>query len=292
MDIKELKSKIENKSIGQEGMIFVSKNTFIPRQYISEIAKIYDKTVEYVDSYIKLFPSKSMFSIDNDNSIFVFITDELQEKVDLDNFCYIICNKCKNKDAIVIPNLESWHMLDYAISNSSSNLDKEKLREVVSACNGDMYLLDNEISKYNIFESNQKYIFNSLYDNNQLVKSYKETIFDFTNAILDKDISKICYFYINLDKYNFDAMALVSILYTQIRNIILVGFNNNPTEANTGLSSKQIYWIRKNLYKYNRDQLLRLFLFISSADMYLKEGILSSKQLFDFVVINFLQELL
>ena len=292
MDIKELKSKIENKSIGQEGMIFVSKNTFIPRQYISEIAKIYDKTVEYVDSYIKLFPSKSMFSIDNDNSIFVFITDELQEKVDLDNFCYIICNKCKNKDAIVIPNLESWHMLDYAISNSSSNLDKEKLREVVSACNGDMYLLDNEISKYNIFESNQKYIFNSLYDNNQLVKSYKETIFDFTNALLDKDISKICYFYINLDKYNFDAMALVSILYTQIRNIILVGFNNNPTEANTGLSSKQIYWIRKNLYKYNRDQLLRLFLFISSADMYLKEGILSSKQLFDFVVINFLQELL
>ena len=292
MDIKELKLQIENGSIGSSGIIFVSKDTYVPKQYIYRIASLYNKDVEYVQSSSRLVKSNSLFSFNDRNNILVFITDRLDTEIILDEFSYIICNKCKNKDAISVPNLENWQILDYAISNSSSNIDRNKIKTLVDACNNDMYLLDNEINKYNIFTSNQNNIFNSLNDNFQFVKSFNESIFDFTNSILDKDLSKIVYFYNNLDKYNFDIMAIISIMYTQIRNIIVVGFNSNPTEENTGLSSKQIYWIRKNLYKYNRDQLIRLFTFISDVDYLIKDGLLSNKQALDYIIITFLQELL
>ena len=45
MTIQELKKQIEDKSITGTGIIFVSDNTFIPKQYIKEISNIENKPI-------------------------------------------------------------------------------------------------------------------------------------------------------------------------------------------------------------------------------------------------------
>lgn len=289
MDIKELKKSIENKTVLSDGLIFKSKSIFIPIQYINNIANLYNKDVEYVDSLNRVIKINSIFGEIERYTCCVFITDKLDHTVELDDLCFIICKECNNNDYIDVPKIERWQEIDYAVSNSSKNISYDLICDIVDSCNDDLYLLDNEISKYNIFSlSNQKQIFNSLFENNQIIRSYKETIFDFVNAILDKDIEKVSNIYSNLDKYGIDPMALIAIIKKQLTNIILVGFNKNPTEENTGLTTKQIYWIKKNLYKYNSTNLVNSFNFICNVDELLMKGILSSKQLLDYVVVNLL----
>lgn len=69
----------------------------------------------------------------------------------------------------------------------------------------------------------------------------------------------------------------------------MVGFNKNPTEENTGLSSKQIYWIRKNLGKYDSNYILKSFQFICESEKLLKEGTITNNQLVDYIVVNLLR---
>lgn len=289
MTINNLKERIESKSIGAEGIIFKAPDVFVPNQYIREIASIHSRDVKYVDSINGVKKSYNMFGKIDDGTARVFVTDRVSEYVELDDFCYIVCKNCENNSFVSVPKIEDWHALDYAITNSSEQIDRKYLLELVEACNSDMHLLDNEISKYNIFnENDQASVLKSLRKGNQIVASYNETIFDFVNAILDKNLSTIVDIYSNLDKYDIEAMAVVATIRKNLKNIILVGFNKNPTEASTGLSSKQIYWIKKNMGKYSAQRLIDDFIFICSVEDLLKNGILSSDQLLDYMLVRLL----
>lgn len=287
MDINELKTKLENGSISSDGIIFKCKDTYIPNQYIKKISEIYNRDILYVDDIDLVTHKTNIFNFEN-SYISIFYTDKINDKICLNKFCYIICASCKNNDYVDVPKLEEWQMIDYAITNSSKSIDQNRLINLVKACN-DMYLLDNEISKYNIFgQSDQKNIINSLDKYDQLVTSYENNIFDFTNALLDKDIEKVNLMCSNLEKYDLDPMAIISIVRKQLKNIITVAFNRDPTEYNTGLSSKQIYWIKKNLSKYSPNSIIENYNFICDADKYLKKGLLNNSQLFDFIIVNLL----
>lgn len=289
MNIKDVKLSIENGSVGSEGLIFKSSDTYIPIQYIREISKIFSKDIKYVDELNQVVKSNSIFGNIEDENILIYICDSLDINVDVNDFCYIICKSCKNNEFIDVPKIESWQELDYAVTNSYKDIPVNRLKDLVESCNNNMFLLENELSKFTIFsKSDQLQIFNSLDKSNQLKRSYSDTIFDFTNAILDKNIDKVVDIYSNLENYDIDPMAVISIIRKQIRNIVVVGFSKNPTEENTGLSSKQIYWIRKNLYKYDGTDLINKFSFINEADLLLKKGTLTSKQLLDYVIVKLL----
>ena len=289
MNIKDVKLSIENGSIESEGLIFRSSDTYIPIQYVKEISKIFSKDIKYVDELNQVVKSNSIFGSIEDENILIYICDSLDINVNVNDFCYIICKLCKNNEFIDVPKIESWQELDYAVTNSYKDIPVNKLKDLVESCNNNMFLLDNELSKFTIFSKyDQLQIFNSLDKSNQLKRSYSDTIFDFTNAILDKNIDKVVDIYSNLENYDIDPMAVISIIRKQIRNIVVVGFSKNPTEENTGLSSKQIYWIRKNLYKYDGTDLINKFSFINEADLLLKKGTLTSKQLLDYVIVKLL----
>lgn len=289
MNIKDIKTKIEDGTISSEGLIFESEDTYIPMQYIKSISKLYNKDIEYALDLSRVEKTNSIFEYLYADCIVVYICDDLKNKININDFCYIICKSCKNNDFISVPKIESWQELDYAITNSSSDISSDELADLVSACEHNMFLLDNELSKFNIFgKAEQLQIFKSLVTFNQLSKSYTSTIFDFTNAILDRNIDRVLSIYLDLDHYNIDVMAVISIIKKQLRNIISVGFSKNPTEESTGLSSKQIYWIRKNLNKYTSEYIIKSYAFICDTDKLLKRGVLSSSQLLDYVLVNLL----
>ena len=115
----------------------------------------------------------------------------------------------------ILPSIISifFIIIDYVITNSSQSISKDDLEYLSKCCSKSMYLVDNEISKYNIFSSSdQKNIFSNLKASNQFTNLYNKTIFDFTNALLDRDINKIIEFYRDLDKYDFDSIPIISIM--------------------------------------------------------------------------------
>ena len=289
VNLKELKTRIEDGSVSNDGIIFKSKDTFVPMQYINRIATLFNKEVLFVNSIDAISKSTDLFGYDSSNQyLSVLIIDTLDVTVNIDYFCYIICSKCKNNDFVEIPNLDTWQMVDYAVSNSSKQVDFSKLEELVDSC-GDMYCLDNELSKFTIFnKSEQSIVLDTLIKSNQIKRSYSSTIFDFTNAVLDKDMAKVRSIYLDISNYDIDPIAVVSIIRKQLRNIVVVGFSKNPTEENTGLSSKQIYWIRRNLNKYTSEYIIKAYTFMCDVDQLLKKGLLSSNQLLDYILVNLL----
>ena len=201
----------------------------------------------------------------------------------------MICSKYGGSNCVKVPKIEPWHLIDYAVTNSSKDIKSKVLEELVSACNNDPYKLDNELSKFTIFEDKyQKDLYNNLYESNQLSRNFEGTIFDFTTALLERDITTLVKFYSDLQNYDIEPLGVVTIIYKQLKNIIMVGFNKNPTEQNTGLSSKQIYWIKKNLSKYSSGSIVKSFQFICEAEKLLKEGTITNNQLLDYVVVNLL----
>lgn len=289
MTIQELKKQIEDKSIGGAGIVFVSDNTFIPKQYITEISKLTGKAIHYVDTVEQLKETKSLFGVVKSNDINVYITDSIDQEITPKEYSYAICSKYGGKNGVKVPPLEPWHLVDYAVTNSSKSIGSKTLEELVKACGNDPYKLDNELSKFIIFEDKyQKDLYNNLYESNQLSRNFEGTIFDFTTALLEKDVTTLIKFYSDIQNYDIEPLGVVTIIYKQLRNIIMVGFNKNPTAKNTGLSEKQIYWIKKNLGKYNSSLIVRYFQFICEAEKLLKEGTITNNQLLDYVVVNLL----
>lgn len=290
MKAAEYKSKIENKDIPEQGQIFVSPSYYVPKQWINEIASILGKEIVYVSSASEIRKVSSLFGKQFYSNIKVYINDSFNEDFELGDFCYVICKKSSNPSAIEIQKLERWQLLDYASFNSSSFIPKEYLEDLVDSVNLDVNKLALEIDKYSIFDDPkiQASIFERLYKDGQLARSYTGTIFDFTEALLNKDIDTLLKFYRDLEHYDIEPLGVVTIIYKKLKNLILVGFNKNPTEENTGLSSKQIYWIKKNLNRYKSDYILKSFQFICEAEKSLKEGTITNNQLLDYVVVNLL----
>lgn len=288
MTIQEFKSEIENKSIGKQGYILCSDNTFVAHQYIDEIASIYNLPIEYMHDIIEIKPRSGLFSSDDATSIKVYVTTKVSEDIELADLCYIVCTSC-SVDCIQIPKIEPWHLEDFLKTNSAKNIPESYLSDLVKACKNDPWAVVSEFDKYSIFpESEQKFIFDSLRDNNQIRRTYDEDIFQFTNALLDKNLNILNKFYIDLKEYDIEPLGVVTILYRQLRKLILIGFNSNPTEENTGIPSKQIYAIKKNLYKYASKYILEAFQTVSEAEKLLKEGALSNNQLLDYIVVSLL----
>ena len=117
MTIQELKKQIEDKSIGGAGIVFVSDNTFIPKQYITEISKLTGKPIHYVDTVEQLKDTKSLFGVVKSNNINVYITDSIDEEITPKEYSYAICSKYGGKNGVKVPSLEPWHLVDYAVTN-------------------------------------------------------------------------------------------------------------------------------------------------------------------------------
>lgn len=286
MTLKDLKELINNQTAYKDGIIFEG-DLFIAKQYIEAIAKINQKPISYTQNIQEVKKVRSLFGEIETPKSLVYVTDKLTSLIEIKPYCYIICKSYVGNNKIDITKLQEWHVIDYLTSNSK--VDPIKLKALAKACNYDLFLLDNELSKFKIFNTSvQSSVYNRLYEDGQLTKSYEETIFDFTNALLNKDKNLLIKFYTNLSNYDVEPLGVVTIIYKQLRNIILVGFNKNATEENTGLSSKQIYYIKKNLNKFDSNYIIKSFQFICEVEKLLKEGVITNNQLLDYVVINLL----
>lgn len=300
LDIEVFKKSIEDKTVSIDFVIFrYTDNSFLPYQYLHEISRILNLEINYVDSLESITKSNSFFDIDDSNistHLNVLSVKELTIPIGFRPQVpsIIICNKI-DKDTekqfedkiLVFPKIEDWQIKDYVYS-IAEGIDEKKLDNLIAICKNDIFRIDSELSKIKLFGINErKFVFDKFIDDGIFSDLSSHTIFDFTNAILKKDIKALTMLYKEIENIDCEPLGVVSTLYKSLKNIIAIQFLSNATPESTGLQANRFWAIKKNNCGfYTKEQLMLFFDMLVDIDRKLKSGELDSNIIIDYVVCH------
>ena len=306
MELNILKECITNKSLTDDFFIFKINlgkddgSDFLANQYVKEISNLLSCTkIEYIDSLDSFVsPYNNMFNInpEGDNSLKVYKCDSLDiidTKLNFSHKLIIITGKISDDarstysyNIVEMPKLESWMVKDYAIAYGKG-IDKEDIEYLCTVCDYNIYRIANELDKLKNFGLGQrKYFFKQMRSEGAFDDLTQFNIFNFTNALQARDLKSIKD--ILSSTLDIEPISLLSILYQNFRKMIMVWLDNNPTQESTGLKSNQIWAIRNIPRNYNKDQLIKIFKFLTSLDSELKQGNLPNNYLTDYIICKIL----
>lgn len=295
MEIKELKSQIEQKTLSDDFMIWQLEDyssSVIAKQYYHKIAEFKNLNIKLINDFSEI---GSEGFIEDDN-LYIYKTDKLDNFTQHNNLI-IICNKTNYKDKIKIPKLEPWQFVDY-LQYKLPGMNKSDLEwlitqyEVTDSRVKEIRYerLENDLDKIAIFEpALQDSIFNELYTSGEYSTISNLTIFDLTEALIKRD-SKLALEVMKVFDF-IDSQPhvwLLSILLNNFRNIIGVQIGNNKAEE-LGISDKQLWVIKKyNCGYYDTKQLYNIYKILTNAEWLYKFGGLSMDLLSDYLICQIL----
>ena len=301
MLLQDIKTQIETNSIVNTFMIFKCDDKFVARQYYKAISQQLNKKIDYIEDLRSL----------NNKSVDIFFQDTSQSKnlrihnVDVfdyygnellnEEYLIIICKKIEKhtaeiyKDYIVeVDPLEYWCVKDYLYS-TLKGVETRYIDWLMENCNYDINRLQLEADKLLIFNENERNIvFNEMLNDDAFCDITNKTIFNFTDAIVKKDINRLRTIYEDIDVIDIEDIGVVTVLYQNFRKLLQVWMSNNPTPESTGLSSKQIYAIKKLPRVWNEKQLVDILELLTSIDFKIKSGTMPMNILRDYLVVNIL----
>ena len=298
MNIETLKKKIENKELDYDFTIFkISDINFIPLQYLDNIKKLKSCEITYLNNESKLIPTEDIFGFsNNDYDMKVLFTDELNiddiKILDSDN-TFVVCKKIKEeelyKDNIVyVPKLESWQIKDYVYS-LCEGVNTKYLDKLIDICKNDIFRLEQEINKLNIFsEEDRQKLFQELLSENMFDDLSEHNIFDMSNAIIKKDYSSLRNLYLEIDNIDCEPLGLLTTLINNFRNIIFVQLGNNSSAEKYNMTTKQFWEVKYNCGFYKRDELIKIFNFLTDIDRQIKTGNFPMEILVDYIITKVL----
>ena len=300
LDIKNLKSDIENENIKHNFAIFKYSDTdFLGFQYVDAIAKVLNREVKIIDDLSEI--SKNTFSLFDDSDsdcINLFITDKFEyDNLDIiHKDLYIICKtidkkslKIFNDYILELPKLEDWQIKDYVYS-VAEGANEKSLDKLINACGNDIYRINQELNKIKIFTKQERnFTFDKFIDDGIFSDLSTYTIFDFSNAIIKKDINTLRTIYKEIDRIDIEPIGLVTVLLNNFRNIIKIQLANNPTPESCNMKPNQFWAIRHSCGMYTKEQLLFIFDFLTGIDERIKTGNMPVDSfLIDYIVITIL----
>lgn len=284
MTINELKLKIENKVDISEPVIFkITDDDFIPMQYIHEISKYENKSIQFIDDLTEFLKNRLFFN--NLNYIYVFKCDIFELDTSFDNLVdiFIICKSIKtkkyNKFITEVPKLENWQIKDYIMS-LCSGIDAVNA-DMLIKCQPDMYAINNEISKIKLFSKDEQlYILSKLIENKN-VNNYN--IFSFSNAIMGKNIQQISDVY---SQISINPIQLLSILYNNFKLLLSIQLSKNISYQDLKISYPQFIAISHFCGIYTKNDLIRILKFLTGVDKQIKTGQLQTSEIIDYILIH------
>ena len=304
MTIQDLKKQIESDCITDAPLIFKDdENRFLSNQYINAISKSRGLKINYIESLSEV--------IDNGFDFFACSTDEQPLclnvlKAEVYNWgeydiaratnLIVVVTKFADKELekklsdyiVVMPKLEDWQIKDYVFS-ICEGVEHKDLEWLINLCGKNILRLQNELDKLTLFSvPERRYLFDSFIRDGAMNDMSSYNIFNFTNAIVSKDFVTLKSIYKEIERADITDFFLLSVLLKNIRNIILVQLNSNPTPESTGLDSKQLYAIKRIPRVYSAEQLIKIFTFLCDIDRQVKEGELPAPLVVDYLTVKVL----
>ena len=302
MTLADLKGQIESKTLSGDLIVFqIDKDDFIPTQYIREMSLVTGREVEYLSEIDSLCtPVISIFGEEHTvpTTLRVFTTDVLDCSAEIilkEKFLVIVTKEIdKNSvdlfknSTIIIPKLSDWQIKDYVYSLAEGVSTKD-LDWLISLFSNNLYRLENELTKLSIFTENERdYLFKDLKTDGAYSDVSQYNIFNLSNALSVKDVATVMRLYDEMEKMGVSEFGLLAILLKTFKNIMMVQTQNTPTAEYALMDSKQFYAINKLPKVYTREQLMKIFMFLSDIDRQVKSGELPTDIMIDYMIIKIL----
>lgn len=304
MTIQELKTQIEHSTVKDSPMIFIDdENKFLSTQYIKAISKVKNLEINYIQSIEDvLSDSSNFFTCEMDeqalylNVLYTPVYEWGNIDITRATNLIVVVTKFKDKDLqkslsdyiVTMPILEDWQIRDYVYS-LCEGVDIKDLDMLISLCGKNIWRLQQELDKFSLFNINErKFLFNSFIRDGALSDLSSYNIFNFTNAIASKDLTTVKNIYKKIDQSDITDFYLLTVILKTFRNILMVNMNSNPTPETTGLTSGQLYAIKKIPKAYTSEQLLNIFTFLCDVDRQVKEGELPANLVVDYITLKIL----
>lgn len=296
MEFKDLKIAILNNSLSDEPLILkYSDSKFLASTYINEICKVKNKKKLLIDSLAQMDMNDDFFEQEPEY-IYVYIVDKLNDTIypEMKNLI-VLCKDITSEqdiDYIDVTKIVNWQIEDF-VKVRLSGLTEEEIKWLCQITNYDIFRLDNECKKLEIFnKSEQEIVFTNLNNEDGYSDLNPMNIFNFSDAIIKKDYKLINDLLPYLIICDLEPLGVVTILLKKFKQIIALQMNPKATAASLGMSDKQFWYLKKNPNNsYNHNQLIRNVEFLSGIDYAIKSGNLdlSREELLDYIVVNVLR---
>lgn len=296
MELKEFKDKLlNNKNIPLPLIINAYNNNFLVSTYICAVAKNMHLNIKYAHSLNEINDIVSSMFYDNDllfvlkaNKEDIFRIEDIKSK----NIIILYEEKANETDEkiekINFCKMEDWMVEEYAFK-LLPGLEKEKIKWLCKICNYNVERVHLECQKINIFEKEkQSSIFDKIINEEGYSDLSCNTLFDFNNAIIKKDILGIKKSMKELEATGIESFSLISILIKNFSNIINIQMGKNVNADKLGLSEKQFKVFYYNCNKFNNNKLIFIYKFLNSIDYKLKSGFLNieNSNLIQYILNN------
>ena len=281
MELRELKNKILAQEALSFPLLFINyDNDYLIKSYVKKIAENNSLTIKEIESIKEMVDIESgMFKEVDYLYIYKLNKDDNLSKGQLNDYKIILISDTDRKDSdiekVVFNKLENWQIEAY-VQALLPGLDNREVSWLCKNAKYDIWRLDNEASKLNIFDKkDQSKILMAINDDNGYVDLNELTIFNLSNAIMNKDMLGIKKVVEDIDNIDVEGTGLVTILLKNFLNIINIQTNSKATAQSLGMSEKQFRYLQYNqCNKYSNEELFNIYNFLTDIDYKLKSGLL------------------
>ena len=281
MELRELKNKILAQEALSFPLLFINcDNDYLIKSYVKKIAENNSLTIKEIESIKEMVDIESgMFKEADYLYIYNLNKDDNLSKEQLKDYKIILISDTDRKDSdiekVVFNKLENWQIEAY-VQALLPGLDNQEVSWLCKNAKYDIWRLDNEASKLNIFDKkDQSKILMAINDDNGYVDLNELTIFNLSNAIMNKDMLGIKKVVEDIDNIDVEGTGLVTILLKNFLNIINIQTNSKATAQSLGMSEKQFRYLQYNqCNKYSNEELFNIYNFLTDIDYKLKSGLL------------------
>ena len=224
-NVLEIISDIETPSFGYEKKLIIARNTGLfkkeGKKKTTDISKIKDKLAKYIDENIKII---------NESVILVFVEEEVDNKLELYKIIEkngFICKFDYQKP------LQIEQRLKLICNSYKVHIDSQTIRYFIECCGTNMQDLINEIRKLIEYAGQNGTIKKEDIDKLS-IKKLESVIFDLTDDLGKKDISKALQVLKNLIYAKEPLAKILVTLYNHFKKIYITKIALN---ANKDLAS-------------------------------------------------------
>lgn len=230
------------------------------------ISNIKNEEIDYLDRYIK--------NINKDVYI-ILIASKIDTRLKnyrifKDNFNVIDISKSKNDDNI-------YDFIKNYIKDNGYKIDKYNLDYLVSKLGNDINNIKLELSKIFMYKDNDNIIDRDTIDL-LVADNIDNVIYEFTNAVLDRDYDKVSKMYDNFKIQNIGYDYLLVSLINSFRQTLIIKVLYNKGKSNFEIAkiiNKKEFYVKKmleRLYNYTEEDICMIINKLATIDREFKTG--------------------
>ena len=295
MTLRELKLSIQSKDVPDTFFVFVCppNDYFLATSYIDAICE--SKQLEKVIAE-SIFNQESALSLvmGFENDFRVVFTDTFEEAcADYSKFTNtaVVCSKVDKKlekavaeYVIAVPAVVDWQVKDF-IKQKAPKLTDQNIDELYLASGGNMYMLDNMLTKITLFPEKEQSTIAFEIAHEPGSHLYDTPTYTLVDGIIKNDRDAVKKYVLTNQTSKDEFLGLVNLLLSKVKALLWVEYSNK-TAAELGMSDKQYYFLKNHRSGQSMAALQQKLKVLTSLDLQLKSGLLdiSNQRQIDYLI--------